>query len=58
MQAAITKEQIDSSKIPQEAIQALKILNELENFTADLRKKLMTEIRPETNIVRLKLDDV
>jgi hypothetical protein len=58
MQDINIKEQIDSGKLPEDAIQALKILDELENFTAELRKKLMAEIRPGGNVVRLKLDDV
>jgi len=41
MQDIKIKEQVDFNKLPEEAVQALKILDELENFTAELRKKLM-----------------
>ena len=58
MQDLNIKEQIDSGKLPEEAIKALQILDELENFTAELRKKLMAEIRPGGNVVHLKLDDI
>lgn len=58
MQDLKIKEQLDPSKLPQEALQALKILDELEGFTAELRKKLMAEIRPGGNVVRIQLDEV
>lgn len=54
----VKDQNIDSENLPQEALQALKILDELENFTADLRKKLMSELKPGGNLVRLKLDDI
>jgi hypothetical protein len=49
---------IDTTDLPAEAVQALKILDELENFTAELRKKLMSELKPGGNVIRLKLDNV
>ena len=60
MQNPNVKEQqsIDTSDLPAEAVQALKILDELENFTAELRKKLMAELKPGGNVIRLKLDNV
>lgn len=58
MQDIKIKEQVDLNKLPDEAVQALKILDELENFTAELRKKLMAELRPGGNVVHLKLDDM
>ncbi|MBU6339780.1 MAG: hypothetical protein KGQ36_07430 [Rickettsiales bacterium] len=58
MQDIKIKEQVDFNKLPEEAVQALKILDELENFTAELRKKLMAELRPGGNVVHLKLDDM
>jgi hypothetical protein len=58
MQDTNIKEQVNTSKLPEDAVAALKILDELENFTAELRKKLMAEIRPGGNVVHLKLDDM
>lgn len=58
MQDTNIKEQVNVNKLPEEAVLALKILDELENFTAELRKKLMAEIRPGGNVVHLKLDDM
>ncbi len=51
-----TKEQ--ENQIPKEAAQVLKVLEELENFTAELRKKVMAELKTNNNLVRLKLDDM
>ena len=58
MQDIKIKEQVDFNKLPEDAVQALKILDELESFTAELRKKLMAELRPGGNIIHLKLDDI
>lgn len=58
MQDTNIKEQVNTNKLPEDAVVALKILDELENFTAELRKKLMAEIRPGGNVVHLKLDDM
>jgi hypothetical protein len=58
MQDTNIKEQVNTNKLPEDAVAALKILDELENFTAELRKKLMAEIRPGGNVVHLKLDDM
>jgi hypothetical protein len=58
MQDLKIKEQVDLNKLPEDAVHALKILDELENFTAELRKKLMAELRPGGNVVRLKLEDI
>ena len=52
------KEQIDFDQLPQEAMQVLEILDQLENHTANLRKKLMSEIRPSGNVIHLKLDNI
>ena len=58
MQDTNIKEQVNTNKLPEDAVASLKILDELENFTAELRKKLMAEIRPGGNVVHLKLDDM
>lgn len=51
------KLQIDETKLPQEALAVLKVLDEIENHTADLRKKLLAEFKTEKEI-HLNLDDV
>ena len=52
------KDQSESAQLPKEAVQVLKVLDELENFTAELRKKVIAELRTNNNLVRLKLDDM
>ena len=52
------KEQAETAQLPKEAVQVLKVLDELENFTAELRKKVMAEFRTTNNLVHLKLDDM
>lgn len=44
--------------LPKDATKILEILGELDNFTSELRKKLMTELKPSGNIVHLKLDNI
>ena len=46
------------NQIPKEAAQVLKVLEELENFTAELRKKVMAELKTNNNLVHLKLNDM
>ncbi len=53
-----TKEQAETTQLPKEAVQVLKVLEELENFTAELRKKVMSELRTNNNLIHLKLDDM
>ncbi len=57
MKQANIKEQSEN-QVPKEAIQVLKVLEELENFTAELRKKVMAEIKNSSNSVHLKLEDM
>jgi hypothetical protein len=45
-------------QLPKEAAQVLKVLEELENFTAELRKKVMAELKTNNNLVHLKLNDM
>lgn len=56
----LKKEQhIDLQDIPQEAMHLLEILDQIETHTADLRKKLMEEIKKANALkVSLKLDEV
>lgn len=46
------------NNLPKEALHVLKILDELENFTAELRKKVITELKTNNNSVHIKLDEV
>lgn len=52
------KEQASENQMPKEATQVLKVLDELENFTAELRKKIMAELKTNNNLVHLKLNDM
>ncbi len=52
------KEQTSEDQLSKEAVQVLKVLDELENFTAELRKKVMSELKSSSNLVHLKLDDM
>jgi hypothetical protein len=52
------EQQIDLEVLPAEALNVLEILNKIENHTADLRKKLMSELRPKGNLVRLNLEKI
>jgi Cdc6-like AAA superfamily ATPase len=53
------KEQAETNSLTQDATHALHILDEVENFTAALRKKIMTELKQaNSNSVHLKLDDM
>ena len=57
MKNANLKEQIENT-LPKEAVQVLKVLDELENFTAELRRKVMAELKTTNNVVHLKLDEI
>ncbi len=46
------------AQLPKEAAKVLEILEELENFTAQLRKKVMAELKANNNLVHLKLNDI
>lgn len=48
LQIRVEKEEENNNLSP-EAKQLLEILDELQDFTAKLRKKLLTELRPEKN---------
>ncbi len=58
MNNTLTKEQQSISELSQEALQILDILDQIENHTAALRKKLIAELKPKTEAVHLKLDNV
>ena len=50
--------QEQEAQLPKEAAHVLKVLEELENFTAELRKKVMAELKTNNNLVHLKLNDM
>jgi hypothetical protein len=51
------KEQV-VEHLSQEALQILDLLDKIENHTADLRKKLMSELKKNVGTVHLKLDNI
>jgi hypothetical protein len=54
----ITKEQSELEQLSKEALEILDILDQIENHTAALRKKLMPELKSKDSSVKLKLDEV
>jgi len=58
MNIAATKEQIVLDELSHEALQILQIIDEIENHTAVLRKKLLEELRPRNEEIRLKLEQI
>lgn len=59
---SVAKEQNNTSEnihqLSQEALQILEILDQIENHTAILRKKLVSELKPKAEAIHLKLDNV
>lgn len=53
----VLKEQV-VEHLSQEALQILDLLDKIENHTADLRKKLMSELKKNVGTVHLKLDNI
>ncbi len=53
-----TKEQERIDELSHEAMQILEILDQIENHTASLRKKLVSEFSAKSENVSLKLDNV
>jgi hypothetical protein len=51
-------QQNKAADLSKEVSQILNILDELENFTIELRKKVMAELRTNNNIIQLKLNDI
>ena len=52
------QQNIELNRLPRDAAQIIEILAELDNFTSELRKKLMSELKPSGNIIHLKLDNI
>jgi hypothetical protein len=59
MNISTPKEKIEiSEELSIEALQILEILDQIENHTAILRKKLVSEFKPKSEPIRLKLDNI
>ncbi len=52
------KEEVELNDLPREAVLVLQMLDQIENHTAELRKKLMLELKPNGNTIKLNLDKV
>lgn len=52
------QEKFDAQQLSQEAMQIIELLDQIENHTAELRKKLMSELKQNNAKVHLKLDEV
>jgi hypothetical protein len=53
------KKEIDVNQLSQEAAQILEILDQVEARTAEIRKKIMSELRSgEAPAVHIKLDSI
>lgn len=55
-QVRVSQETLD--ELSQEAVKMLEILDQIESHTADLRKKLVEELKPKDNSIKLKLDEI
>ena len=52
-------EQNDSNQLPSEAVQVLKILEQIENHTIKLRNQLMAELKEnQQGSIKLELDHI
>lgn len=45
-------------ELSNEALKILEILDQIETHTADLRKRLVSELKPRSEAVHIKLDQV
>ena len=52
------KEQQNKKPLSQEAKQIIDLLDKIEDHTAQLRKKLMSELKTDNQKINLKLDDI
>jgi hypothetical protein len=55
---ALVKQQEKLDELSHEAMQIIEILDQIETHTADLRKKLMAELKKNTNPIVLELDEI
>ncbi len=44
--------------LPKDAAKILDIIEKIQDHTANLRKQIMSELRPTSNIIHLKLNDI
>lgn len=58
MNLQLRKEQIDYNELSQEALEILEILDQIENHTAILRKKLVSELKSKNEVVHLKAEKI
>ena len=54
----LLKEQNNTHHLTKEVAEILEILDQIETRTADLRKKLMSELKTSENTVHIKLDAI
>lgn len=53
-----TLESTNIDNMPQDAVSVLEIVDKIEEHTIELRKELMRELRPDGNIIHLKLENI
>ena len=52
------QEQTHTADLPEEAVKVLEVLDDLEDFTISVRKKIIAEIRSTSKLIHVKLDSV
>ena len=52
------KEQINFKENLSEMSEVLEILHKIEDHTANLRRKMMSELRPKANLAKLNLEKI
>ncbi len=58
MSIDIQKESQFLNNIPQDASLVLELLEKISNHTVELRNQLMSELRPGSNVIHLKLKSI
>jgi hypothetical protein len=56
--AVVVKEQETLNELSHEMVQILEILDQIENHTAILRKKLVAELATKSEAINLKLESI
>lgn len=46
------------ARMPKSALSVLNILDDLENFTSSIRKKVLSEIRANSKSIQVSLDSI
>lgn len=57
-QVALQPKEQPVDNLSEEALQILRLLDQIENHTAELRKKLTSELKKSAVSVHLKLDNI